>query len=109
MSLISKLTYLSENGNETKVIESNLKLHEALTDNADWNNEYWEFDNGRLLSLSKTIQEHFNLSDYGIAFQAIWADEIPKGNIPLTISELINIVSKNKISTHSKYVVRKST
>ena len=108
MSLISKLTYLNENGKETKVVEPNLELHDFLTDNADWNNEYWEFEKDRLLSFSHVIREHFNHSGYGITFQAIWAGENIKSTVNLSISELTNLILQNKISTKFKYIVIKN-
>lgn len=108
MSLISKLTYLNENGKETKVNEPTLDLHGSLTENTDWNSDYWEFERDRLPSLSNTIQEHFNRSNYGITFQAIWAGDNVKSTISLSINEFINVILQNRISTKFKYIVRKS-
>ncbi len=50
-----------------------------LTDDADWDNKYWDINQEDLIALTFTVKRIFELCPEGFEFAAIWAgDKIEK-------------------------------
>lgn len=108
MSLITKIEFINKSDNNSLLNEYDIDMHDHLTDQADWNSEYWDFETEYLLQYSKSIKKIYNSSTNGITFQALWAGEIASENIELSLSELLKTIETNKIKTRAKYSARKN-
>ena len=109
MSLITIIEFINTSDKRSILNQYNIDMHDYLTDQADWNSEYWDFDSEFLLKYSITVNEIINSSSSGITFQALWVGENPSEIIELTIKELIKTIENNKIKTRAKYIARKNT
>ena len=107
MSLITTVQYIENESIDQYLPIDDLSLHDYLTDNADWNNEFWEFEPKFIKHYGEKILAVFNESVNGITFQAIWAGETPINTENLTIEQFLDVIEQNKIATKTKYVVRK--
>lgn len=108
MSLITKIEFINKFDSNQILNTSNYDMHDLLTDNADWDDEYWDFYPDKLLQYSKTLEEIIISSSKGIVFQSLWVGEEPTNTIELSIPEFINIIVTNKIKTKARYIVSKS-
>jgi len=108
MSLITKIEFINKSDSNEILDKSNYDMHDLLTDDADWDEECWDFYPDKLLQFSKKIEKIINSSSKGIMFQALWIGEKPTNTIELSMPEFINIIESNKIKTMANYVVSKS-
>lgn len=107
MSLIAKILPINNSDDIGSFSNDELNLHDCLTDNADWNDEYWDFYPNCLGDFTSIIKRAFEASTKGIEFQAIWAGDIPELTVEVTIGELLNTFSSNKVKNRAVYVVNK--
>jgi len=105
MSLVTKISPI-----ETldSLSMSNFNLHDCLTDDADWNDEYWSFNQNCINNFNQLLLKTYEESTKGIKLQAIWAGDSVKIHIEVTINELIQTFETNKLSTSAEYIVNKS-
>jgi len=108
MSLITNLTFIDDPSGKSYLKGTDIDLHDRLTDDADWDAEYWDFDAGCLQDYSKKLERLFSLSANGIEFQALWVGEKPTKVLELSLGDFLEIVRNNKIGTKTKYIVRKN-
>ena len=108
MSLITKIEFIAKSDNAKLLKQYHIDMHDLLTDDADWDAEYWDFYPEQLLRYSTTLNEIIKASSKGITFQALWAGEKANEVIELTDKELLNLVTSNKIKTTAKYIAIKS-
>ena len=83
-------------------------LHDALTDQADWNAEFWDFHIDQLRSVKDRIRKDYVDSSSGIAFAALWVSDSPKNEIETTIDDLLERFDRGKIGTRDRYIIKKS-
>ena len=108
MSLITKISPIEKTDNIGTLTSKELNLHDCLTDDADWNNKYWDFYPECINIFTDTLKSAYKLSTKGIKFQAIWAGDKPKLTIVVTINEMVNILRTNKVNTHALYILTKN-
>jgi hypothetical protein len=108
MSLATKLVFIDDPNGQSLVKDADIELHDHLTDDADWNAEYWDFDAEFLQAYSKKLERMFSLSANGIEFQALWVGDKPTKTLNLSLEEFLETVRNNKIGTKTKYIVRKN-
>jgi len=108
MSLITKIEFIAKSDNAKLLKQYQIDMHDLLTDDADWDAEYWDFYPEQLLQYTKMLNEIIKASSKGITFQALWAGENATEVIELTDKELLNLVNSNKIKTSAKYIANKS-
>ncbi|MCB0482824.1 MAG: hypothetical protein KDC83_15450 [Flavobacteriales bacterium] len=109
MSLDTKLVLIDDQSGNSHFINEDIHLHDYLTDNADWNAEYWDFDEEYLQEYAKKLERIYCSSGYGFEFQALWVGEYPTEIRHISIDDFLKIVKGNQISTKTRYVVRKPT
>ena len=107
MSLVTEIEFIDDPEGKSYLEGLNIQLHDYLTDDADWNAEYWDFDSEHLKKYSKLLEDLFSQSANGIEFQALWVGETPNNIIELPIDKFLEIVERNQIATGARYVVRK--
>ena len=107
MSLITKIEFIEKSDKCGILSKSSIDMHDLLTDNADWDDEYWDFYPDDLLKYSKLIEEIINSSSKGIVFQALWAGEKATETIELFATDFLTLIETNKIKTTAKYIARK--
>ena len=76
-----------------------------LTDNADWNTEFWDFESVWLQPAADVLAKINERVPNGFIVQALWAGDKPEETIKLSFEELHSLVLKNQIKTKTKYVV----
>ena len=108
MSLATKLVFIDDPNGQSLVKNADIGLHDHLTDDADWNAEFWDFDAEYLQAYSKKLERMFSLSANGIEFQALWVGDKPTTTRNLSLEEFLEAVRNNKIGTKTKYIVRKN-
>jgi hypothetical protein len=108
MSLITKISPINKRDDIGSLSNKDLNLHDCLTDNADWNDEYWDFYQDCVIPFISVLKRTYEASTKGIEFQAIWAGDKPELTIELPIEQLLNAIITNKVSTRAKYVVNKN-
>jgi hypothetical protein len=108
MSLITEIEFINNRKSKSYLKGLNIDLHDHLTDQADWNAEYWDFDSDYLHEYSKILEHIISKSTHGIEFQAMWVGEHPDKLIELSPSEFLQVVRSNKIGTSTRYTVRKN-
>jgi hypothetical protein len=84
-------------------------LHDALTDNANWDAKYWELDATRAAPVKGRIKKEYLESPEGIAFGALWAGETPEREIEESIESLLLRFDEGRIGTREIYIIRKKT
>jgi len=82
-------------------------LHDALTDDADWNAEYWDFHTDRLRLVKEKIKKEYFDSPEGIAFGALWAGEAPQKELEESIEGLLLRFDEGRIGTRELYIIKK--
>ena len=108
MSLITEIEFIDDPNGKSCLEGLNIQLHDYLTDDADWNAEYWDFEPECLKKYSKMVESLFSQSANGIEFQALWVGEKPKNLIEIPIDKFLEVIERNQIATGARYVVRKS-
>ncbi|XPV70629.1 MAG: hypothetical protein ACNI25_08580 [Halarcobacter sp.] len=83
-----------------------INLHDFLSDEADWNDEFWIFEKSKLAHISNELNKIFNYSKNGITFTSIWSGDYIKSEQEVSIKQFIDIIKNNKIGTHIKYIIR---
>jgi len=81
------------------------ELHDLLTDEADWNAEYWDFRLSELEEFAQKIRKLYVVSNGGFTFQATWAGGKPSKIESLSLEAFLRALRGNKIGTKTKYVV----
>ena len=76
-----------------------------LTDNADWNDEFWDFQISLLPPTAKLLADICERVPNGFTVEALWAGDKPEETLTVSLAELSNLVLKNQIKTKAKYVV----
>jgi hypothetical protein len=108
MSLVTTLVFIDDPNGQSSLKNADIDLHDQLTDDADWNADFWDFDAEHLQTYSKQLERMFALSAKGIEFQALWVGDKPTKTLNLSLEEFLEIVRNNRIGTKTKYVVRKN-
>jgi len=107
MSLVTEIEFIDDPKGKSYLEGFNIQLHDYLTDYADWDAEYWDFDSEHLKRYSNLLEDLFSKSANGIEFQALWVGETAKKVIDLPIDEFLAVIERNQIATGARYVVRK--
>ena len=107
MSLETKIEMIGNPSSE--FFWSDYELHDLLTDDADWNAEYWDFQRPGLEQFTEKLSKLYAVSNGGFTFQAIWSGDKPSSIEYLSIGEFLETVRSNKIGTKTKYVVAGGT
>lgn len=76
-----------------------------LTDEADWNDPFWDIRQEVVDSLALTLLFVSERAPHGFIFEAIWAGDKPGKKIEVSVNELLEIVHKNRIGTKVRYIV----
>ncbi len=82
-------------------------IHDALTESADWNAEYWDLDQAKLSATMEKILREFTDSTQGIAVTAHWAGDEPIKEVDETIDGLLDRFQKGRIGTRDRYTLNK--
>ena len=109
MSLETRIEYIGVNyspHDENK--ELSFYLHDLLSDDADWNDEYWKFELDEMDKFISMLTSYYQESPNGIKFSAIFSPDIVESVCNLTIEELICKLLNNQIGTKTEYVVTKN-
>ncbi|NWK57719.1 hypothetical protein HW115_19025 [Verrucomicrobiaceae bacterium N1E253] len=83
-------------------------LHDALTDQADWNADYWDFHQNQLKSVKERIKNDYLNSSKGIVFAALWVSDLPLNDVETTIEDLLERFDHGRIGTRDRYSIKKS-
>ena len=76
-----------------------------LTDDADWDNKYWDINQEDLVALAFTVNKVSGLCPEGFEFAALWAgDKIEKTKL-INIQDFIEIIKSNKIENKTQYKI----
>ncbi|MBD3615595.1 MAG: hypothetical protein HUJ22_03405 [Gracilimonas sp.] len=108
MSLVTKIEFIDDPKGKSHLKGLDIDLHYYLTDQADWDAEYWDFDSEYLQDYAKMLEDLFSKSKNGIEFQAMWIGEQPDKFVEVSINEFLEIVRSNKIGTSTRYIVNKN-
>ncbi len=76
-----------------------------LTDDADWNAEFWDFQPSVLPPTANLLANINERVPNGFIVEALWAGDKPEETLTVSIDELKDLVLKNQIKTKAKYVV----
>lgn len=101
---------------ETKVesigvgrVMKDVDLHDALTDNADWNAPYWDFHQERLQRFRSQLIEEFEAAPDGLILSVIWVGDPVDEKINLSIDDFLRCLDEGRIGTRTKYRITKRT
>ena len=108
MSLTTKIEFLDDPKGKSHLKNLDVDLHSHLTDQADWDAEYWDFESDFLQQYAQKLENLISKSESGITFEALWANENPQNFVELSPTEFLQIVRSNKIGTQTKYFVNKN-
>jgi hypothetical protein len=87
-------------------VELFIGAHDILDEKADWNSATWLFDPTELPRFIATLQRLYQLMPEDFELVAAWALEEPSREQRVTRSELLAIVSSNKLANAVVYRVR---
>lgn len=76
-----------------------------LTDNADWNDEFWDFQPSVLLPTANLLAHINERVPNGFIVEALWAGDKLEETLTVSFDELKDLVLQNQIKTKAKYVV----
>ena len=82
-------------------------IHDALTDDADWDAEYWDFDQEKLQDAKRMVTREYEQSAEGIRVAINWVSVPVEKDINETVESLINWFNCSKIGTRERYTLRK--
>lgn len=85
----------------------NYSLHDALTDDADWDDRYWDFEKEKLNEVKDRIRDEYSKSSGGITFAALWAGDEPENEIEESIEGLLQRFDEGRIGTKDRYTLTK--
>jgi len=108
MSLITKILPIRKSDDLGTIPNEDLNLHDCLTDDVDWNAEYWDFHPNCMSKFANVIKDAYVTSTDGVIFQALWVGDAPEITIELTIEQFISVLSENKVATHAAYIIHKN-
>ncbi len=109
MSLETKIEYIgSEESPHDLDSKLNFELHDLLSDDADWNDEFWKFNIDKMSPFVRKVEKYYGASKKGIVFSAIWPPDKVENVIEITINELRDMLLSNRVGTKAKYVVTKN-
>lgn len=108
MSLVTKIEFIDDPKGKSHLKKVDVDLHDHLTDQADWDAEYWDFDSEYLQDYAKLLEDLFSKSKNGIKFQAMWVGEHPNKFVEVSIEAFLEIVRSNKIGTSTRYIMEKN-
>jgi len=76
-----------------------------LTDDADWDDKYWDIKREDLIGLAFTVKKISGLCPEGFEFAALWAgDKIEKTKL-ISIQDFVKIIESNKIENKTQYKI----
>ncbi len=101
MSLITKIKLIENK----KDIE--LNLHDLLSDDADWNADYWLFEEHKLGDISDRIKMIYDDSLKGFIFTSLWAGDCIEKRLKVSIDTFLKLIRDNKIGTKTEYKITK--
>jgi len=84
-----------------------LGVHDILDDKADWNAATWLFNPAELPRFVATLQRLYQLMEEDFELVAAWALEEHRVNSVVSRSELVAIVSTNKLGNAVLYRVKR--
>jgi len=108
MSLFVRIEFINDRKGKSYLKGFDYQLHDHLTEQADWDAEYWDFDSKYLIEYSKELEQLISKSVEGIEFQAMWVGEQPDKFLELSPDEFLEIIRSNKIGTSTRYIVNKN-
>ncbi|MEX1014388.1 MAG: hypothetical protein WDZ80_04475 [Candidatus Paceibacterota bacterium] len=108
MSLFVEIEFIDDRKGKSHLKDFDYQLHNHLTEQADWDAEYWDFDSEYLIEYSQKLEQLISKSEEGIEFQAMWVGEQPNKFLELTPDEFLEIIRSNKIGTSIRYIVNKN-
>lgn len=88
-------------------VMKDVDLHDALTDAADWNAPYWDFDQEQIQEFRSRIIEEFEAAPDGLLVSAIWTGDPVEEKIELSIQEFLERLNEGQIGTRTKYLITK--
>ena len=91
--------------NESDQAELFVGAHDILDDKADWNAAMWLFDPTELPRFVATLQRLYELTAEDFELVAAWALQKPSREQRVSRSELVAIVSSNKLGNAVLYRV----
>jgi hypothetical protein len=107
MTLVTRIEISDSPDLQHLAASGDFDLHDYLSDQADWNAPYWEFEVGRMYEYCRKLQELFALTGSGFSFQALWVGEKPKHVEVISIEDLVSLLQTNRLRTSAKYMVSK--
>ncbi|MGF1451003.1 MAG: hypothetical protein ACFB21_02875 [Opitutales bacterium] len=87
--------------------EMDYSLNDALTDDADWDDQYWDFEKEKLSEVKEQIRKKYSDSSEGITFAALWAGDEPEHEIEESIEGLLQRFDECRIGTKDRYILTK--
>lgn len=80
-------------------------LHDALTDDADWNASSWDVTDVGTKRLVATISYLGTMLPDGFQLQALWAGDTPLEVKRVSLDEMVDIASSGGLGTRTTYEV----
>ncbi|GJL75175.1 MAG: hypothetical protein NMNS02_12810 [Nitrosomonas sp.] len=105
MSLQARISLI---GTKIRVEDLSNDLHDLLTDDADWNANYWDFDLNRVRHFVLKVSAIYSNSTEGITFAAIWPPDDVEKTESVSFEQLSEYFLSNHIGTRTKYIVKKA-
>ena len=109
MSLITNLEFIDDPKGDIYLEGIDIQLHDYLTEKADWDAEFWDFEIDYLQNFSEILEKLYQASRNGFVFQALWVGDEPVNVVEISIDEFIDIVRRNRIGTKSQYLIKKNS
>ena len=88
--------------------EKNSCACSLLTEDADWDANTWSIIPKNLHLLANTITEIHKKSKSDITLEALWAGDKPIKEKKISIEEIVNLITDNKLGNKIKYRITKS-
>lgn len=79
--------------------------HDLLTDEADWNADFWDFQSNMLPYLAQAVDRFGEVYSGPFRFSALWISDKPNVTIKVSPSELSSLIRANRIGTKTVYLV----
>lgn len=85
------------------------EAHAALTDQADWNAQYWDMDTAARLRLDGALRALYQIAPSDILVWAIWSGDRVAEERSVSLEELSEIVRDGRLETRTRYHVPKNS
>ena len=76
-----------------------------LTDDADWNAEYWDLLPKLRGPLAETVRRVGGRMPEGFTLEALWAGDSYTSECECRLKDLVDAISNNRLGTHVRYTV----